>query len=116
MHTMGMPPEGFQTHIALALQLIALVSGVLLINKASGADFFCKKTGKIVGGFVALAALLSIICILTLSFKRCCHREDRFTPSTPSMPSNWQHPAIDMPMGAPMEPQMAPKMPKPKGE
>ncbi|HSA60020.1 MAG TPA: hypothetical protein VLJ37_10095 [bacterium] len=113
MHSMGASPEPFQTHIALALQLIALVSGVLLINKAASTDFFCKKTGKIVGGFVVLAALLSIVCIATLSFKRCCHEEER---SMPHMPSNWQHPPIDMPMDHPMPPPASPKMPKPQDE
>lgn len=111
MHSMGTPPEGFHTHIALALQLIALVSGVLLINKAAAADFFCKKTGKIVGGFVVLVALLSIVCIATLSFKRCCHKGEQ---PMPRMPSSWQHPPIDMPMDHPMAPPASPKMQRPQ--
>ncbi len=121
MHSMGFPPQSFQPHIALALQLIALVSGILLINKASTPDFFCKKTGKIVGGFVAIVSILTIICIGYLTFQR--YRESkvmppRMMPSTmPStMPSGWQHPPIDAPMGMPSEPGSGLKEPKPKGE
>ena len=82
------PFQPFYTHIALALQLIALVSGILLINKASSEGFFCKKTGKIVGGLVAIVSILSIVCIVTLTVKRCCHREKGMSPMM------WQHPPM----------------------
>ena len=114
MHSMGFQAQSFQTHIALALQLIALVSGILLINKASSPDFFCKKTGKIVGGFVAIVSILSILCIGYLGIKRCCLREKGMAP--PMMPSGWQHPPLDTPMGMPSEPGGGLKMPKPGGE
>lgn len=59
----------FQSHIALALECIALVSGVLLFNKAAQEGFFCKKTGKTFGGLVIIIALLSIACTLFLTVK-----------------------------------------------
>lgn len=59
----------FQSHIALALEMIALVSGFLLFNKAAQEGFFCKKTGKTLGGFVVIVSVLSIVCTLYLSYK-----------------------------------------------
>lgn len=82
----------FHTHIALALQFIALVSGVLLLNKACGEGFFCKKTGKIAGGFVVIATILSLICTFYLGIKRCCDRDSM---------KGWQHPSMEMPAPAP---------------
>lgn len=104
---MPMPPSSIcQTHIALALQLIALVSGILLINKAHTTDFFCKKTGKIIGGFVAIVSILSVLCIGYHSFKKGCCNKHR---GTDAIDSTWQHPPFDSPMGMPSEPPAAPK-------
>ena len=86
----------FHTHMALALQFIALVSGVLLLNKASAEGFFCKKTGKIIGGFVVIATILSIVCTLYLSIRACCHRNDT---------AEWHHPQMGM-SGMPDMPDM----------
>lgn len=88
----------FQTHAALALQMIALVSGVLLLNKACGEGFFCKKTGKIIGSLVTLISLLSIACTFYLSIRQCCQQNDM---------KGWHHPE----MGKMME---MPGMPEPK--
>lgn len=111
MHSMGFPPQAFQAHAALALQLIALVSGVLLINKAFGADFFCKKTGKIIGGIVVLVSILSVICIGFLSIKRCCRNERGMMPS---MPSHWQHPPMGTSEEMPLPPDAGTMPMKPK--
>ena len=95
---MPMPPSTIsQTHIAIALQLIALVSGVLLINKASTTEFFCKKTGKIVGGFVAIVSILSILCIGYNSIKKGCHS----CGGKGTVDSTWQHPSLDTPAQTP---------------
>ena len=82
----------FHTHMALALQMLALVSGVLLSNKACSDGFFCKKTGKIIGGFVTLAMILSILCTFYLSLKSCCHKDEM---------SGWHHPPIEAPGESP---------------
>lgn len=83
----------FQPHMALALEMIALVSGVLLINKAlSQADFFCKKTGKIVGGAVMLLSTLSILCTLYLTYRN-------YQVGKGAM-QHWTHPAMPMMPGA----------------
>lgn len=77
----------FQPHMALALEMIALVSGVLLVNKAaSQADFFCKKTGKIVGGAVMLLSILSILCTLYLTYRNY--------QTGKGMMQHWTHPAM----------------------
>ena len=86
----------FHTHAAVAINLIALVAGVFLFNKACATDFFCQKTGKIVGGLVAVIALLSLLCIGYLSLKNCCHKDDK-------MPGMWHHPAFEMPERGPEE-------------
>lgn len=109
MHSMGMPTQAFQIHAALALQLIALVSGILLINKAHTTEFFCKKTGKIVGGFVAIVAILSMLCIGYLGIKRCCSAGRGMKPPMPAVPSDWKHPPMDMPTGMPLDHPAAPK-------
>jgi len=82
----------FHMHAALALQFIALVSGVLLFNKACGEGFFCKKTGKIIGGFVTIASILSILCSFYLGIKRCCDKDAI---------KGWHHPTMEMPSGMP---------------
>ncbi|MDO8461494.1 MAG: hypothetical protein Q7S98_01395 [Deltaproteobacteria bacterium] len=86
MHQMMM----FHTHTAIAINMIALVSGVLLLNKSCSPDFFCKKTGKIVGGLVSLIAILSIGCIAYHSMKTCCQKGEMKTDA-------WRHPAIEAP-------------------
>ena len=85
----------YQPHIALALEMIALVSGVLLVNKAvSQADFFCKKTGKIVGGAVMLLSILSVLCTLYLTY-----RNYQAGAGMKGMGQHWTHPPMgDMPM------------------
>ncbi|MBI2067712.1 MAG: hypothetical protein HYT77_06850 [Deltaproteobacteria bacterium] len=81
----------YQMHVALALQFIALVSGVLLLNKACGDGFFCKKTGKIIGGFVTIATILSILCLSYIGIKRCCHKGDAGSYE------GWHHPPVEAP-------------------
>ncbi len=78
----------FHTHMALALQMLALVSGVLLFNKASSESFFCKKTGKIIGGLVTITMILSILCTFYLSIRSCCHKSEM---------GEWQHPSMETP-------------------
>lgn len=79
----------FHAHIALALQLIALVAGCILLAKACASDFPCKKSGKIFGGFVIIVALLSTICILYISISGCLNKNPMFK----SM--KWHHPPIE---------------------
>lgn len=98
----------FHAHAAVALNLIALVSGTLLLNKACQEGFFCKKTGKVLGGLVVVVSLLSLLCIGYLSLKRCCHRGDTemgmgIGGSGMEMPKGWQHPSIDNMPGLPSE-------------
>ena len=112
----------FHAHMAAALNLIALVSGALLLNKACQEGFFCKKTGKVLGGLVVVVSLLSLLCIGYLSLKRCCHlgddRDDRemgmsLGGSGMEMPKGWHHPPIDnmptLPSEATPEAKPAPK-------
>ena len=99
-----MMPGSFQPHMALALAMIALVSGVLLFNKAATqADFFCKKTGKTVGGLVMVLSVLSILCTLYLTCRN--YRAGR------GMMQHWSHPAMpgmEGMEGMPMMPDNAP--------
>ena len=91
MHEM-MP---FHTHMALALEMIALVSGVLLLNKACAEGFFCKKTGKTIGTLVLVLSLLAMVCTLYLSISKYCQKSDK---------AGWMHPhmgqMMEMPKGA----------------
>lgn len=88
----------YQPHMALALEMIALVSGVLLVNKAlSQADFFCKKTGKTIGGLVMLLSILSILCTLYLTYRNYGSRKE--------MMQHWTHPAMPGMEGMPMMPE-----------
>lgn len=92
-----MMPSHFASgaHAAIALNLIALVSGLLLLNKACGTEFFCKKTGKFFGGLVVIVSLLSILCLGYLCYQKSCAR-----PGTGS--GMWQHPPMgEAPMGTP---------------
>ena len=65
-------PHFFHAQTSLAVQLIALVAGLFLLNKACSAGFFCKKTGKFFGGLVVILSLLLITCTLYLSIGQCC--------------------------------------------
>lgn len=88
----------FHTHMALALQLIALVAGLFLVSKACAGEFFCKKTGKILGGFVVIVSLLSTVCILYLSINTCYQKNRHMHQMGPMMEKGaWQHPPVDMP-------------------
>lgn len=87
-HMACMHGSHLHLHAALALQFIALVSGVLLLNKACGEGFFCKKTGKIIGGLVTIASILSILCSAYLGIKGCCDRDKM---------KGWHHPVIEAP-------------------
>ena len=116
-------PIQFHAHIAVALNLIALVSGTLLLNKASQEGFFCKKTGKTLGGLVVVVSLLSLLCIGYLSLKKCCHQGDTGTGmgsgmslggmgmgmGAAEMPKGWHHPPIDNMPALPEEPTPEPK-------
>ena len=78
----------FQSHSSLALQMIALVSGLLLFNKAATTEFFCKKTGKVLGGLVVVVSLLLMICTFTLTIRGWCNQKGCPT---------WHHPQTEMP-------------------
>jgi hypothetical protein len=117
----------FHVHAVVALNLIARVSGVLLLNKACQEGFFCKKTGKTLGGLVVVVSILSLLCIGYLSLKRCCHLgEERGARemgmslggsgmgmpkgSLPggNLPEGWRHPPIDNMPTLPSEPEAKP--------
>lgn len=98
----------FHVHAVIALNLIALVSGTLLLNKACQEGFFCKKTGKTLGGLVVVVSILSLLCIGYLSIKKCCHRGEDSDEMGMSLgghnmmgmpkgnlPEGWRHPPID---------------------
>lgn len=118
----------FHVHAVVALNLIALVSGTLLLNKACQEGFFCKKTGKTLGGLVVVVSILSLLCIGYLSIKKCCHRGEDSDEmgmslgghnmmgmpkgSLPggNLPEGWRHPPIDNMPTLPMpEAKPAPK-------
>ncbi len=92
----------FIVHITLSLELIALVAGVILLSKAAKDELFCKTTGKILGGFVVVASLLSIICTAYLSIRRCCDR-DQMKPMMQQMMMH--HPQMDLPQPKAEEPK-----------
>lgn len=87
----------FIAHIALSLELIALVAGVILLSKAAKDELFCKTTGKIIGGFVVVVSLLSVVCTAYLTIRRCCDRDEMKSMRM------MHHPSMGLPQPTPPE-------------
>lgn len=83
----------FYSHMAVALQLLALVAGVYLLSRACSPDFACQKLGKIVGGFVVIVSILSMLCVGYLSYRRYSMEKQMMR-----MPKMWQHPPLEQMM------------------
>jgi len=60
----------FGANTAFATSLIALAAGTALLLWASQSEACCKGFGKVVGYFVVVASILSLLCVSYNSLKR----------------------------------------------
>ena len=92
--------QPFHTHMALAVQLLALAAGYFIFCRACeetscATTSCCRWAGKVVGGVILLLTTLSIVCTLYISIRSCKDKE--FCTK-----HFWRHPHH----------QMAPSMPE----
>lgn len=59
----------FKANLALAVGLIALVSGTYLLARAGKEEMCCKAFAKIIGTIVVILSILSLLCTGLYSFR-----------------------------------------------